>query len=53
MCADALEHVAQIFEWIDVEALARRRDVRHDCSRPAAVVTAQEGAIAPSDCDSA
>jgi len=28
MCADALEDVAQVFEWVDAQAFASARDAR-------------------------
>jgi NAD-dependent dihydropyrimidine dehydrogenase PreA subunit len=40
---DALENVTQVFEGINTEALARRRDAGQDGCRPAALVASQEG----------
>jgi len=49
MNADALKDVANILEWIDVEAFACGGDAHQDRSRAAAIVAAKKGPVPPSN----
>ncbi len=51
MRVDALEDITQVFKGINAQAFACSRYARQDCSRPTAIVTAQECPVPPSNSD--